>query len=538
MRTRSTAYLPIVLLLSMVLTLGLAAPGQAVTLQEEVDLGKRLDEEILKQTPLSKDKAALKEMDELGQKLVKGVQRKEIDYHFRIIEDNDLNAFSIPGGYVYFSERFWNVLRRDERIGVLAHEIVHCDRRHALDAISKAQRRQIWLAVLLTAVRANRTLVNVADMAHSLYTLKYSRADEQQADEVGVDLCVNANFNPAGLLLAMRKIQRFQDERGGQPPKVFSSHPPTPERLQYLEQYLTRLGVPVPPENIKELTNPHRVGEVTSVARENTVQFSSSKQLQAGDVVWLMANGWDFHYENRTAVPVASGVVKTAGSAYTAEVRAMPSAKPNDIRKGLGVYDPPSPKREDGIGRLEPLTQGSGLAKLPTSAGLKTLDRVFARQVVWNEDNTKLVMENAGYLVVTDPSSPTGYVITVRPKYSYAPIEAGSALVRVNDPDEKRWLGPVVSIGRGGETIEVAPDRPRDELIRALNAGTRFDVVHPAWDSKQSYADRIAGTAVLKSVGSKVVLSMVSYEPGWNINGIGNGFDIYESAKGKGTAQK
>ena len=294
--------------------------GWAVTLQEEIDLGKRLNDEILKQTPLSTDRAAQKEIDELGQRLVRaGIRRPEIEYHFQILQDDDFNAFAIPGGYVYFTQRLWNVMRKDERVGVLAHEIAHTDRRHAIDAMLKAQRRQIFLAILLTVVKANNTWANIADLAHSLYTLKYSRGDERQADEVGVELCQKAGFNPAGLLLAMRKINRFQSEQGGQPPKIFSSHPPTPERLQYLQQLLTRMNVPIPPEDVKDMPSPNRIGEVVRAAG-GTVEFTSSKHLGDGDVVWIMRPGWDFYYENRTDRPAARAIVRGTGPNYSADV--------------------------------------------------------------------------------------------------------------------------------------------------------------------------------------------------------------------------
>ena len=88
--------------------LGAGSPTQAVTLQQELELGKKVDAQILKQTPLSSDQAALKEMNELGQAIVKNVKRPEIRYHFRLLNEGDqFDAFSIPGGYVYFSQRTW-----------------------------------------------------------------------------------------------------------------------------------------------------------------------------------------------------------------------------------------------------------------------------------------------------------------------------------------------------------------------------------------------------------------------------------------------
>jgi beta-barrel assembly-enhancing protease len=495
----------------------------AVTLKEEIDLGQKIDQEVLKQTPLTTDTRALAEINEYGQNLVKNVNRKEIKYHFRIIKDDDLNAFAIPGGYVYFSERLWNVLRKDERIGVLAHEIVHVDRRHSLDAISKQQRRQIWLAVLLTAVKANQTWGDITGMLHNIYSLKYTRADERQADEIGVQLTQEAGYNPAGLLLAMRKINRFQSESGGQPPKIFSSHPPTPERLRYLQTMLTDMHVAVPPDNPVQEQVKYRIGDVTAVTGAK-VQFVCSEALPQGQVLWLMTPGWDYYYEKHTAVPAARAVVTSqTGKIYVADITLLPKASASDIVKGIGVYDPPKPKPEKTAARLDAGSPGRIDAQ-----PLKRLARFLARETVWNKEGTELVYDNTGYLVVTNPSSAAGYVAAARPEYKYAPLSAGADLVPTTNAVADRWLGPIVSIGRGGGTIELSTERDRTRLASDLNSGRRFDVLYPPWDPKDTYEERTVGTAVLKSLDGKIVLQMLSYTPGWDVSGLENGFDIYE----------
>lgn len=509
----------------ILITLSLGASVWATTLKEEVELGQKLDVEILKQTPLTKDKQALAEIEEYGQNLVKNVNRPEIEYHFRVIKDKDLNAFAVPGGYVYFTEKFWDVLRKDERIGVLGHEIIHVDRRHSLDALSKQQQRQIWLAVLLTAVKANQTWSQLADMLHNVYSLKYSRADEREADELSIQLVHKAGYNPAGLLLAMRKINRFQAESGGQPPRVFSSHPPTPERLQYIEGLLEKMAVAVPPETQGKEDSKFRVGDVTSVTGTR-VEFVSTKPLRPGDALWLMKPGWDSYYEKQTAVPAARAVVTLqTAKAYVAEVTLLPKTRQVDIVKGIGVYDPPQPKPEQYFGKLEPGQPG----RIAASQVLARLERLLLRVPVWNKDSTQLVYENTGYVVVTDPSNPTGYLLAVRPEFDYSPPSAGANIVRVADSGKQRWVGPVLSIGRRGETIEVLTDRDKASLATDLNAGRRFDIVCPAWDSTETYEDRLVGRAVLKSLDKKIVLQMLLFSPGWDIYGVGVGFDVYES---------
>lgn len=497
-----------------------------ISLREEIELGEKIDAEILKQYALTNDEEALRQINEYGERLIQGVWRPEIKYHFRILKDDQMNAFATPGGYVYFTERLWNTLRKDERIGVLAHEIVHADRRHALDAISKQQRRRLWMAVILTAVGASRIWGDIAGLAESLYTLKYSRGDERQADEVGVELCEKAGYNPAGLLLAMRKIQRFQTEVGEEPPKIFSSHPPTRERLEYLRSLIVSKGLEIPPEDVVDETNPHRIGTVTA-ANGRVVHFDHTEPRADDDIVWLMKPGWDYYYEKRTSVPVARGVVTgaTGDDKLTAETWPMPYAREDDIAAGVGVYAPPVPDIGPGAGtihQLDPETPTVG--RLESAERLLALDRLLARQVVWNDDRTVLVAENVGYVVVLDPANEVGFVAAQRGKYAYAPVAAGSTLFRFSDPDSDRWVGPVVSIGRGGRTIEVLPNR-------LLTAEKTYEVAYPAWDPADSYRARVVGTARFAPQGGKMVLKMTGFRNGSSIERIRSAFDVYEAAE-------
>ena len=94
----------LLLIVGLLLAFGAACiPARAVTVEQEIKLGKQINEEILRQTPVSNDSQAQKEVEEYGQQLAKGVKRTEIKYHFILLKDDELNAFSIPGGYVYFT---------------------------------------------------------------------------------------------------------------------------------------------------------------------------------------------------------------------------------------------------------------------------------------------------------------------------------------------------------------------------------------------------------------------------------------------------
>lgn len=507
--------------IAFMLMCAMAQSAMAVTLAKEIELGEKLDAQLLKDYALYADENAQKQIEEYGQNLAKFVNRPEITYHFKILEDNQFNAFSIPGGYVYFTSRLWNILREEERIGVIGHEIVHIDNRHALDAISKQQKRRTILAVLLIATRASSLAGDVASMAEQLYSLKFSRRDEEEADFGAVEFCEKAGYNPAGILLSMYKIRRFEDEAGGAPPKIFSDHPPTKERLDYLKSLLTERGIPIPEEIIETVDMPDKIGEVVSTASK-TMTFTSSKPLNVGDIVWVTRDGWDSRYEKRTPVPAARCTVTSVGSDNVADVSLIATTKTWPVTKGMEVYAPPAPEIAKGIGTLKEQSAKStvGVLQLDPKTGL--YDRLMAVQPVWNSTTAEFAAENVGYLVVLDPTNPSGYVGMQNQKYAYAPMQSGSTLVKLEDPDQNRWVAPVISVGVKKEHIEVPSD------IK-LDASKTYDVAYPALDAKDSYKKRVVGTARADSSGGpKVVLKFTSFSPGWKMSNVKNGFDVYE----------
>ena len=180
---------------------------------------------------------------------------------------------------------------KEFRIGVVAHEIVHVDRRHAIDALLKQQRRRIWLSVLLVAAKAGNLAGNVASLAEQMYTLKYSRGDEEQADTGAVDMCQKAGYNPAGILLAMYKISRFESESGGAPPKIFSDHPPTKERLQFTDTASGEQGhlptLDKHPDRGRAKQDRQRPVRERRYDHAQFIQTASGRGCISGDARWL-----------------------------------------------------------------------------------------------------------------------------------------------------------------------------------------------------------------------------------------------------------
>lgn len=170
----------------------------------EVTLGQEIHGSIQKSEQLSADQDAQKRLLAIAQRLVEVSDRKDYQYHFYLIDKNEMNAFTTPGGHVYFYAGLFRALPGDDEVAaVLAHEIGHCAARHVAkkfqvslgyDIVSRLVfgSMQNELAAQITRMGAD-ALMNIATSA-------YSREDEYQADRLAVKYMHLAGFDPLGII--------------------------------------------------------------------------------------------------------------------------------------------------------------------------------------------------------------------------------------------------------------------------------------------------------------------------------------------------
>ncbi|MEN6521845.1 MAG: M48 family metalloprotease [Armatimonadota bacterium] len=345
-----------VFLFVLMLTLGTAASEQAwakTTVKDEIEIGQKSAKEIEKEFPVTENKEWLKEIDSLGKLLTPYVKRKELPYTFKIIKEEtkgkpELDAFSLPGGPVYFSERMWRIMTRDERIGILAHEISHIDKRHAIDTMSEMQRRSLWTTAVMIITGARGNWWDAADLANTLYTLKFSRKREKEADMMAVDLTTAAGQTPAGLVTALKKLQRMENEEGNKPPKILSTHPEIGDRVKYLTEECVKLGVKPEVMELKFQDQPDRLGDVMAKKKKDMlVNVTAKYPLAVNTLVWIKKPLWDEEKNVVAPKPVAKGVALTAGTEVQVSVKMELGFDFSDIEAGDGVYprEPdPTPK--------------------------------------------------------------------------------------------------------------------------------------------------------------------------------------------------
>ncbi len=206
----------------------------AVSQQQEVAMGADYAGQIAQQLPLIKDPEVVRYINVLGDSLARLTPRKDLAWHFAVVDSKEVNAFAVPGGYVYVNRGLIaRATNMSEVAGVLGHEIGHVTMRHSIKQMQKAQGANIGVtaACVLTNVcnsGLGQTVINVAGGA---VFAQFSRKDEAEADAEGVKNLIAARINPNGIPSMFRILL---DERKSTPDAVsafFATHPLEEDRI-------------------------------------------------------------------------------------------------------------------------------------------------------------------------------------------------------------------------------------------------------------------------------------------------------------------
>lgn len=176
-------------------------------------------------------------VNDIGQRIARFCHRPDLSYHFCVVRTKQVNAFAVPGGYVFITRGLLEELDTEAQLAaILAHEVSHVVSRDTMVALS----RQIGMMALVAAAAAadshGRAMAGTSFVS-SMLTLQYSRNDEKDADMVGLSYMVQAGYDPDGVVEAMKVLQSLQTVR---PVEFFSTHPNPESRITYLEERIER----------------------------------------------------------------------------------------------------------------------------------------------------------------------------------------------------------------------------------------------------------------------------------------------------------
>jgi beta-barrel assembly-enhancing protease len=218
--------------------------GCSVSQDQEVAIGKQNADEVNAQLPIIQDPAIAGYIQALGDSIAKTTSRADLDWHFYVVNTQQVNAFALPGGYVYVNRGLIESADRlDELTGTLGHEIGHVIERHSVKQIQTQQKTNAGLAVVCTLTNlCHSGLAQVAvNVGGSALFAKHSRVDELQADSEAVVNVVRAGYDPEGIPALFEALLK---QRQYQPTIVegwFASHPMEEQRIARARELISAL---------------------------------------------------------------------------------------------------------------------------------------------------------------------------------------------------------------------------------------------------------------------------------------------------------
>jgi beta-barrel assembly-enhancing protease len=231
-------------------TCSLVACG--ISQQQEVQMGQEYAQQINAQLPIVQDPELNRYINVLGDSIARLTSRKDLDWHFFIVDSKEVNAFAVPGGFVYINRGLVERSdKMDEVAGVLGHEIGHVLRRHTVKQMEKAQGANIGitLACVLTGVCNSQAAGAAIQIGGGALFARFSRQDEAEADQEGFNNVVRAGISPEGMVSMFRKLLEERKSRPAGVEAWFLTHPLEEDRITAIQARINEL----PPATLANL---------------------------------------------------------------------------------------------------------------------------------------------------------------------------------------------------------------------------------------------------------------------------------------------
>ena len=221
------------------------------SLDKEIAWGKQLADEVARESKIDDDPILSEYVNRVGQNLARNSDAK-VPFTFRVIDGEELNAFALPGGYVFvYTGLIKLASEEDEFAGALAHEIAHVAARHMTCRASQEQIAKTAgvLPGILLGPLGGWAARQAAGVAIPMTFRSFSRHDEAEADYLGVQYMYKAGYDPQSFVSFFEKVKAQEKKKPGTLAKAFSSHPPTPDRILKTQEEI-RTVLPARPEYI------------------------------------------------------------------------------------------------------------------------------------------------------------------------------------------------------------------------------------------------------------------------------------------------
>lgn len=218
----------------------------SVSQDQEVQMGASTAQQVETEMPLVDDAQVNDYVTALGQKIAATTTRSDLQWRFRVVNSDQVNAFALPGGFIYVNRGLIERAERmDELAGTLGHEIGHVVRRHSVQQMQKATKANIGVSLLCTLTSVcNSAVAQVGiNVAGNMWFAKHSRLDEAQADSEAVVNVVHAGVDPRGVPELFEVLLHDRKTQPGLLDGFFASHPLEESRVQATRDEIAKMDL-------------------------------------------------------------------------------------------------------------------------------------------------------------------------------------------------------------------------------------------------------------------------------------------------------
>lgn len=244
--SRKTAVALGVLIVASACTLNPATGRRQLSLigeQQEIAMGLQYDKGVTAEFGLYPDEAWQTYIQEIGDSLAAVSERPQLPWQFKVVDDDTVNAFAVPGGFIYMTRGILAHFNSEAQLAtVMGHEIGHVTARHSVEKMSRAQLAQLGVGVAMVASEEFRQYSQLAELGLGVLFLKFSRDDERQSDSLGLRYLTRAGYDPNEAPRVFEMLERHGQVQGQtRLPEWQATHPSPDRRVANLEEKITRL---------------------------------------------------------------------------------------------------------------------------------------------------------------------------------------------------------------------------------------------------------------------------------------------------------
>jgi predicted Zn-dependent protease len=247
------------------------------SIEKEIALGKQMAQEVERQAKIVDDPVIAEYVNRIGQNLVRNSDAK-VPFTIKVIDSEEINAFALPGGFFFVNTGILlNADNEAEMAGVMAHEIGHVAARHGTRQASRGEIAQIASIVPLIALGgyAGYGAYQAMGLVVPLGFLKFSRGFESEADMLGLEYMYKAGYDPGAFVDFFEKVESQEKRKPGTMSKLFSSHPPTEDRIKHSQEVIQKY-LKAKPEYVVSTSEFENV-KARTVALHNSRKIDNSK---------------------------------------------------------------------------------------------------------------------------------------------------------------------------------------------------------------------------------------------------------------------